>query len=427
MTLWTTTHAHNQTDADQQRLSDAAHSPFSRHPEKGQVLVILVLLLGALVALVGLAVDGAVLYAVQAKLQPAADAAALAAVNVLPQRANVREAAELYVRLNDLPPDTKVQISVGPLGVQEPTLVTVTLSQIVPLSFLAILDVQTAQVTASATASRASAAADLVLALDSSRCNRKGHGWRCSEIRQGAWSLAQAVLDQGGRIGVVDYRRTARVLLPPTSDRKQVQQALQGWGIGANPTDERNLGDALWLAAWKLANLPAERPAGVLVLASGEINVGRNCCVECKCGSDGLSVCNKRCSAERCCGRWGREAASYAQREGVFVVALDGTGTKDGTRLMQDIANGPPRALKTDKNDDLDRDPRGKDCPKSNNDRGAPRHKGKDDGDDFCDANDYYILVGDRVGRKPKRGDYLAAFSEAARQLPGGEGARLVR
>jgi len=390
--------------SDRRVRSVLGDSKANAHPEQGQVLVILVLLLGVLIALVGLAVDGAVLYTKQGRLQAVADAAALAAAEALPDRDATsqtateaapgwdaaRRAADLYVRLNGLSPEAKVRVVVAPADSPAASQVTVTLTQVIPLSFLPIVDVKTARVSASATAGRSSAVSDLVLALDSSRCNRRSGDWRCAEMREGAWALAQGVLAQGGRVGVVDYGRTARVVLSPTSEAKRVWHALNKWGSGAARTKERNLGDAIWLAARELAGLPGERPRGVLLLATGDATVGRNCCVECKCAPDGLAVCGRRCPYEQCCARWAEEMAAYAWRQGVFVMALDGTGTKEGTWLMRDIA-------------DLSDDGR------------------------LNGTEAYYILVGKQAGKRPRRGDFLTALTKAARQLPGGASVQLVR
>ena len=373
-------------------------------PERGQVLVIVALVLGVLIALVGLAVDGAVVYAKHSRLQAVADAAALAAAEALVAEDRVpttdlaaeshqkaaRRAAELYVRLNDLAAAVEVSVAPAPGGSRVAPSVTVTLSQVIPLHFLSIIDVDAVPVSASATASRSSVVADLILALDSSKCNRGKNAWLCSEIREGAWTLAQEVLAQGGRVGVVDYRRTARVLVSPTSEPEKVWQALSQWGRGFARTKDRNLGDAIWLAAQVPTELPGERPRGVLLLATGDATTGRKCCVECKCALDGLARCGKRCSYERCCARWAREMAFSAWQQGVFVLALDGTGTKRGNKLMQDVA-------------DLGDDGR------------------------LNGTRDYYILVGDRPGKKPRRGDFAAAFARVPQQLPGGRGVQLVR
>ena len=364
--------------------------PDGSRPEQGQALVILVFLLAVLIGLVGLATDGALLYVQQGRLQPVVDAAALAAAGALPDQVAALKAADLYVRLNGLQPGTGVHADVLLSSESETEQVTITLTQTISLGFMRILNFDTAQVRASATASRSPAAVDLVLALDSGTCNKKGSSWRCSEIRSGAQSLAQDVLDRGGRIGIVDLRRTTRLLLSPTSKSEKVRNTLTSWGKGSSPTKDRNAGDAIWAAVDSLDGLSGERPRGVLLLMSGPVNIGRNCCAECKCESDGLAECGKKCSYEQCCAQWALTASSYAWKQGVFVLALDGTGENEGTELLRTMAD-----LTDDK---------------------------------VVNGSDtYYVLVGERVGKGPKKGDYVAAFGEASLRLPGEEGVQLVR
>jgi hypothetical protein len=268
---------------------------------------------------------------------------------------------------------------------------TVTLTQTIPLSFLPIINIHTAQVSATATASRAPAAVDLVLALDSSMCNRAGGPRLCFDMREGALALADEVLARGGRIGLVDFRRSARLLQAPTADAEQVGLALSNWGRGSFSTQERNFGDGLWLAVSTAEALPADRLHTVLFLATDDASVGRNCCAECLCSSDQLAVCDWRCSYEYCCADWSRQAAVHARLRGVPVIVVDGTGTVAGTQLMRDIAR------------------------QANGGEAS-----------FATLQDWYILVGRQEGKKPKPGDYQEALAKVVRLL-GGEGATLVR
>lgn len=377
---------------DQSQPRSIPHSdPGGVCQQAGQVLLIVVLLIAVLLALVGLAVDSAMLYVKQAKLQSKADAAALAGVSMLPDADAARQAAELYVRLNEIEPQTSIQVQVSQGEQQETGSVTVLLTQQVPLSFLSILGIDSAGVSAEATANQTSSVADLVLALDSAGCNKAGQARVCSDIRESAEILAEAILDQGGQIGIVDYDHSAQIVLSPTTDQEQVMQALEKWGVGEKKVREYNPGDAVWLAASALRSMSGDRPRGVVLIASGDADHGRNCCSECKCGADQLAECGKKCDYERCCARWAQQAAYYAWSQGAFVVTVDGTGKKQGTELMQSMA---------DLGDD-----------------------GQMNGTDL-----YYVLVGSRVNKKPRPGDYQRAMEDVIERLPGGgQGARLVR
>lgn len=74
-----------------------------RKEESGQSLVMVVLLLGVLLSFSALVVDVGLLYAEKAKLQNAADAAALAGAQVLPNKTLAEEFVETYANSNGVP------------------------------------------------------------------------------------------------------------------------------------------------------------------------------------------------------------------------------------------------------------------------------------------------------------------------------------
>jgi hypothetical protein len=69
--------------------------------ERAQTLVLMALAMLGLLAAIGLATDGSVIYVTQRHLQRALDAAALAAANKLPDQDEARDAAYQFMRLHD--------------------------------------------------------------------------------------------------------------------------------------------------------------------------------------------------------------------------------------------------------------------------------------------------------------------------------------
>ncbi len=133
-----------------------SRSRFTARDEPGQAIVLIALMLLALVALVGLVVEGGHVFAVRRDLQNVADAAALAAAQQLDLPAyrasrQVRldpEAAErrAYQMAHDEVPSAEVSVQSGTISV------TVTLRKRIPTVFLGTIGVRSITLDASASA-----------------------------------------------------------------------------------------------------------------------------------------------------------------------------------------------------------------------------------------------------------------------------------
>ncbi len=147
--------------------------------ESGQVLVIIVAAMIGLIAIVGLAVDGGILYIAHGKLRRAVDAAAVSAANQIRENYRIEDltkAAEEFLRLNQVdvinvvietcdtsPNDPELCPAPGQLARK---LVRVRASLKVNFGFLPVIGIRNTVITASAIGEAASI--DAVLVLDNS-------------------------------------------------------------------------------------------------------------------------------------------------------------------------------------------------------------------------------------------------------------------
>lgn len=122
-----------------------------RKEESGQSLVMVVLLLSVLLGFSALVVDVGLLYAEKAKLQNAADAAALAGAQALPDTAAAKEVAQLYAASNGF--TISLEDAEAPYDLDD-TKIRVDVSSTVPYIFANFLNLvgEGTQATASAVA-----------------------------------------------------------------------------------------------------------------------------------------------------------------------------------------------------------------------------------------------------------------------------------
>lgn len=126
-----------------------SHRSNRREAERGQIMVILAILLPLFLGSMALGTDLAVFYFEWAALQKAADAAALAGAGYLPgnpQRASAT--ATKYAKLNGMASSEITSVAVG----EDDTTMTVSLSRSVPFCFGKILGFTQSPVSVSATA-----------------------------------------------------------------------------------------------------------------------------------------------------------------------------------------------------------------------------------------------------------------------------------
>ena len=134
--------------------------------ERGQVIVLLAFAIIALVAAVGLATDGAIVYIAQRHLRRALDAAALAAANKLPDNAEAEAAAYQFMRLHgyDYDPVDKPLNIIFPVTDPPRKIATVSAGVDADLFFLNVVNWHTVEV--NALGEGESAPLDVYLVLD---------------------------------------------------------------------------------------------------------------------------------------------------------------------------------------------------------------------------------------------------------------------
>jgi hypothetical protein len=189
------------------------------------MLVFTMSLLFIVIPVVGLAIDGGVLYAARAKLQTATDGAALAAARSLSrgltlssQMASATQTAERFFTFN---------IHNGWLGLSSPTITVTfpaappktTIVQVesavqVPTYFMRVLGMESVIVRANGAANRRDV--NIMLVLDrSGSLNTAG---ACDDLRSAARSFTENFVDGRDRLGLITFGTSYRVDFAPDFD-----------------------------------------------------------------------------------------------------------------------------------------------------------------------------------------------------------------
>lgn len=230
---------------------------FTYKREKGQILVLFVLLFTVLIGIIGLAVDLGDIFVAHSRLGRAVDAAALAATGQFREGYtidNILKAAHQFLVLNGVEDVVSIQIEACENAITpgDPELCTtppkkivrVTVTQNVRLYFLPIIGFDNIPITVDAISEAASV--DLVLLIDNSssmaqnlsggeadpsECNPNDcHPMQ--EIKDAAKVLVDHLfLGSGGtpgydRVSIVTYARFPKVELEMTDDRDVIEAAL---------------------------------------------------------------------------------------------------------------------------------------------------------------------------------------------------------
>jgi Flp pilus assembly protein TadG len=184
-----------------------------RSAERGATLILFTMLTAmVMIPMIGLAIDGSVLYWTKAKLSSAVDAAALAVGRDL--SGNSTTTAQTYVYAN-LPqgwlgttyspaPTAVVQNDTPTLGTRR---VTVSASVTVPLYFMRILGQQSAMVSASGVSSRRDT--DVILIIDRSYSMQEAGA--CGTMISSAKSFVNNFDDTRDTLSLVSFSTTANV------------------------------------------------------------------------------------------------------------------------------------------------------------------------------------------------------------------------
>jgi Mg-chelatase subunit ChlD len=204
--------------------------------ERGIAIYVSCVILVMAIPMVGLAIDGTMLYIIRCRLQGAVDGAALAAAKALSrgnddtaQKAAATTAAATYVKLNYpatyfFSSDATVSTSPGAdviidLSVAHQRTVTVTAHVVEPTLFMRYLSFVSTNVNATATTVRKDS--NIVLVLD--RSGSMTVSGSCDPMKQAAINFINNFAEGRDNIGVVTFSTSAYANLPITSSNFKAQ------------------------------------------------------------------------------------------------------------------------------------------------------------------------------------------------------------
>jgi Flp pilus assembly protein TadG len=232
----------------------------SSNREKGQVMLIAMLAMIGLIAVIGLALDGGIMFVSYARLRRATDAAALAAALQYRQgyhQSDLYDTAMEFLALNGVnDPAATVDTCVtdSALCTTPPRkLVLVQTHGVVQLAFLPVIGIDTATLSASAESEAASV--DVVLLIDTSEsmtfnaaqityngdgsvatydpnrdptyCNPDNSCEPFAEVKSAAQAFADQMYYPFDRVSVINFDSSAHDDLDLTSDQGAVDSAIQ--------------------------------------------------------------------------------------------------------------------------------------------------------------------------------------------------------
>lgn len=193
---------------------------------KGVVLLMTsLMLLFIVIPIVGLAIDGGIMFTVKAKLQTATDGAALSAARSLSrglslaaQQESAHDTAVRYFHANVRPgwmglSNPQIEVSFPPAP-PKTTIVAVETSLETPTYFMRILGFHGFTIRASASANRRDV--NIVLVLD--RSGSLQQIGACGALREAAKSFVEAFVDGRDRLGLITYGTTYRSDFDPDFD-----------------------------------------------------------------------------------------------------------------------------------------------------------------------------------------------------------------
>ena len=194
------------------QLPNRSTRPSSNKHERGASLILFTFLtVLVVIPMIGLAIDGSILFWTKAKLSAAVDAAALAAGRN--PAADPNTIAAQYVNANFPPGWQGTTLSMPPPVVDFPQQstrrVTVNASVTVPAYFMGILGHKTSTVSAAAASSRRDA--NIILVLD--RSGSMG-GAACSTMKASAQTFVNYFADGRDRLGLVTFTAGANSDFP---------------------------------------------------------------------------------------------------------------------------------------------------------------------------------------------------------------------
>lgn len=236
---------------------------------KGQVAVIVALSLIVLVGMVGLAVDSGLGYGVKAKLNAAVDAASLAGARALSQGGTQAEqgtaatqAANKFFHANypdgylgSTPTEPVVTVSFLPSPNCTPprcgTIVDVSASASVPVTFMRVYNFDLLNVSASASADRQSVDLAFVVDITGSMSGV------ASSVRSRAQKFLNNLNQESDRVTLISFNEGAKVNDPIRTTTHGFDRTTMQTHIGNfNFAGYTNFGEAFWLARNQLNSVP---------------------------------------------------------------------------------------------------------------------------------------------------------------------------
>lgn len=245
----------------------------SHRLERGVAVIITAVMLVFVIPMIGLSVDGGILYAVKSKLQMAVDAGALAGARSLSrgldsgtQIASAQQLATEYINLN-FPSD---YFNVGAPTIPTPSVdqsvlnqrsVTVSASVNVPLYFLRWLGTSATTVSATATAVRRDVNVVIVMDRSGSLANSNS----CAPLKQAAVNFVNKFANGRDNVGLVTFASSALNDFPAANNFLSASTDIPTILNSLVCTGATSSAEGLWLGYSQLAALNQPSALNVII------------------------------------------------------------------------------------------------------------------------------------------------------------------
>lgn len=290
----------------------------SHSKRKGVALMIIaVALMFIMIPSIGLAVDGAVVYMLRAKLQSATDAAAVAAarsfsngLNPSAQTGSATATAIKYFRSNMnsawTPLTAPDPVVTFPTSSQPRTItINVVSTAIAPTYFMKVLKFNSVTITALSQAVRREVKIIMVLDRSGSLANSNS----CDDLRESAKGFVNSFVDGRDQIGMVSFGTSYRVDFPIATNFKSTTGTTLPTMLGnLNCVGGTNSGAAYWTAYQQLTLTPEPGVLNVILFFT-----------------DGQPNTVHAPTLQILTGAGGSTCSSTATRNGVIAPATNGT------------------------------------------------------------------------------------------------------
>ncbi len=317
--------------------------------EKGIAILLMAIVAIALIPMVGLAIDAAVLYVVKARVSAACDGASLAAARNLnvgqtmtQQAASARDRAQSFfyanIPLNFLGANRGVPVIDIPTTTTNNVLtVTTTGSATVNTYFMRMLGVNNVTVNATGTASRRNV--NLMMVLD--RSKSMDDSGSCGPMKTAAADFVNKFVDGRDKIGLLHFGSNTVLAFPPAANFKSASTNVASIIGGLSCVDSTSMAAAYWRAYQQLVNLSEPGALNVIVLFTDGIPNGIDATFKIKTAASPsrYGYRNGNCGNAAQCAIPASACSSSADISGVIAAMGDLNATGD-TRGMW-VSQGP--------------------------------------------------------------------------------------